>query len=250
MTDQNMTCDLAREALWPDPSLPALAEARDHYERCEDCRMFFRSQAALGERFAHLTRPGAPDTLRARVVARVAAERIARRRRAGWVGVALAAAAALALAFGLRAPGDDDLAVPFVAQATRALPPANTYRSTELDHVEDWLQTQIADEIHIPDISDATILGGRVVNVDGVPGVAAVYDYHGMPLTYFAVSADEMGGLRMDVEAGIQSAAAQGYEVAIWVENGGLRAVAAPMPRAELHAVAKECRDKALIRPL
>lgn len=250
MTDQTMTCDLAREALWPDPSLPALAEAREHYDRCEACRAFFRNQAALGERLAHLTRPGAPDALRARVVAGVAAGRSARPRRAIWVGVILAAAAALAIAVGLRAPGDDDLAVPFVAQATRALPPANVFRSTQVSQVEEWLQNQIGDEIHVPDISDATILGGRVVDVDGVPGVAAVYEYHGLPLTYFAVSTDEMAGRRMDIEAGIQSAAAQGYEVAIWAESGGLRAVAAPMPRAHLQAVAKECRDKAMLRTL
>ncbi len=245
-----MTCDLARGTLWPEPSLPALTEARDHYERCADCRAFFRGQTALGERLAHLTRPGAPDALRHRVVVAVAAERRVRRRLAGWVASTLAVAAAVAIAIGLRAPGDDALAIPFVAQATHALPPANTFRSTQLAQVEDWLQGQMGDEIHVPDISDATILGGRVVDVDGVPGVAAVYDYDGMPLTYFAVSTDEMGGLRMDVESGIQSAAAQGYEVAIWAESGGLRAVAAQMPRAELHAVAKECRDKAILRPL
>ncbi len=250
MTDQTMTCDLAREALWPDPSLPALAQAREHYDRCEACQTFFRNQAALGERLAHLTRPGAPDALRARIVARVAAERRAVRRRAGWAGVALAAAAALAITIGLRAPGDDDIAVPFVAQATRALPPANVFRSTQVGQVEEWLQNQIGDEVHVPDISDATILGGRVVELDGVPGVAAVYDYHGMPLTYFAVSTDEMAGRRMDIEAGIRLAAAQGYEVAIWAETSGLRAVAAQMPRAHVQAVAKECRDKAMLRPL
>lgn len=247
-----ITCDEARQALWPDPARPAAHDAREHYDGCIACQRFFAGQRALGSRLSSLRQGTAPAGLRQRILNAIEADRPAapsrHRARLWWGGTGLAAAAALAVALGIRGPGTTELAMPFVTEAARALTRAATFRSADPTEVAGWLAHHVGRPVDVPEIRDARLMGGRVVNVAGSPTAAAIYELHGMPLTYFALGSSEVVGLRMTPGSDIMSAAAEGYEVAVWSEPTGLRALAAPMPRRELKAVAAECRNKALMR--
>lgn len=245
MTQYHLLCDEAREALWPDPTGPAPVEARQHFDECLACQRFFTVQQALGRRLERLRKITVPDHLRERVRAAIAAERPAQRR-GWWVAAGLAAAATLAIGIGLRGPGGDDLAMPFVAEAARVLTPPATFQSSDASEIESWLQVQVGTEVQLPDIADATLMGGRVVNVAGIRTPAAVYDLRGTPLTYFAVPSAEVAGFSASPGSDLMAASADGFEVMVWGEPNGLRAVAARMPRAEIRTIADECRTKAL----
>ena len=138
------------------------------------------------------------------------------------------------------------MAMPFVTEAARVLTPAASFRSNEFAEVEAWLASNVGSPVRLPDITDATLMGGRVVSMNGVPTAAAVYEFHGMPLTYFALPTSGVAGREIETDDGIVELAAEGYEVAMWGEPEGVRAVVAPMPRDEVRAVAVECRNKAL----
>jgi anti-sigma factor RsiW len=75
-----------------------------------------------------------------------------------------------------------------------------------------------------------------------IRGAAVVYEYHGASLTYFALPPGNVLG--QAVPDRLTAAAANGYEVALWTEQGAARAVAATMPRQAVLQVAEECREK------
>jgi hypothetical protein len=232
--------------LWPDPARPAPADARTHYDSCASCRHFFQSQAALGVRLKGLKRPPAPAALRRSIERLLTAERLPTRwsvRRVAWLAAGLAAAA-LAIAIGLNSSGPD-LARPFAMQAVRPAAPGASISSTSFQEVEGWLRLRTGMAVRLPEIPEADLEGGRVVEVEGVTTGAAVYDVGGISLIYFAVPALEISGTALDVAAGIVLGSAEGVEVAVWSEPGGIRAVAASMSRADLRAVAADCRNKA-----
>jgi len=78
-TGKRMTCDLAREQLWP-PERPQVVDeetmvAREHLESCEECRRFFAMDRRLKERLGAIQLPPAPAAVRERVFDALARER-------------------------------------------------------------------------------------------------------------------------------------------------------------------------------
>jgi hypothetical protein len=71
MTARPDACDAVCQALWPDPTAPAPAEAMAHYRACLACRQFFVRERRLEERLARLGRPEAPTALRATIAAEI-----------------------------------------------------------------------------------------------------------------------------------------------------------------------------------
>jgi hypothetical protein len=244
MADPSTACDGAREALWPDPMEPASAEARAHYDRCSDCQAFFARDRRLAARLAGLPRPPAPTDLR-ECVARGLASRprwsIASRRAA--VGV-VAIAAALMLAVLARPDPMDDVVRPFAAEARASASGDLAMTSSDAVALGGWFATTLGSPVTIPSITGADLMGGKVALIGGRRVAVIVYHLHGDPLTYFASSDHEMGGRGMPDDE-IRMGTDDGVEVAVWREPRGVRAVAAAMPRADVMAVATECRTKA-----
>lgn len=252
-----MQCDEVRLALWPEPGPRPLSgesvAAFEHYARCDACQRFFRVQRHLTNRLARLREAvGPPAGLTERVHAAVADEVLAEgaHHRARWLaagGAALLAAAA-ALLLMLRPGGGvpQQAVIPLVAEAGRAPGDAAGLTSSEIAELEGWFAAQ-GYVVQVPDISEAYLVGGRIATVDGTRTAAVVYLFRGRPLTYFALPTADVLGSRLRGDRVI-AVSVNHYEVALWIERDQARAVVAAIPRAEVVAVASECRNKAAMR--
>jgi anti-sigma factor RsiW len=136
------------------------------------------------------------------------------------------------------------LVQPLAREAHIGLARPTSIESTDTTVLRAWLEHEVGYAVAIPSISEAEVVGATVAEMDGVRGAAVVYRYRGSALTYFDLPAAEPSR-SWTGRAPVTSASADGYQVALWTEDGGARAVAAPMPRAEVVKVAKECREKA-----
>jgi hypothetical protein len=250
-----MRCEDARSVLWPEPASRSASDeisrrALDHYATCESCQRFFRAQRALAARVARLkdsvTVPGGRA---ARTRAALADETVlgaASRRSYRWIAwgspAVIAAAAALVL---LLRPADVPSAVaqPLVQQAQVIAYQEDGYTSSSIPDLEAWLESRVGYPVHVPDISNAYLVGARVARLSDTETAAVVYLVHGLPLTYFALPSDRVMG--REIRGGrVLAVSADGYEVALWAEQDGARAIVAAMPRNHVVDVAKECRDK------
>ncbi len=249
-----MRCEQAREALWPEPQAgPARQEAFAHYGACPACQRFFAAQGALGDRLARLQRAPAPRGLRDRVAAHLSAETVAARlavRRGGlrWLagggGALLAAAAALVLLInGPDVP--DHIAEPLVQEAQRGVT-ALALATDDYSRLQTWFDERLGYTVHVPEISDADLVGGRLTEFGGVRTVAVLYLYHDAPITYFAWPTATVMGREVPGDR-IVSGSAAGHVLAVWTERGYARAVVAAMPRSDVMGFAIECRAKAMM---
>jgi len=251
-----MRCEEARQILGPEPGESPTGgqheQAHAHCAGCDACRQYYGAQRALGRRLFRLGAAAiqAPPWLAARVRASLDVEtvRLERRRRtrlfAGSGTAALAAAAALFLLLG--APDTSRrMASPLARAAQAGLGSPAAITSSDTAILRAWLQHEVGYAVEIPTISDADLVGASVTEMDGVRGAAVVYEYHGQPLTYFDLPSTGSSG-RWPQSGVVESASADGYEVAVWTQEGGARAVVAPMPRRAVVGVANECRRKAV----
>lgn len=245
-----MRCDEARRLLWPDPEHPdaeALKArlAAEHLAVCPSCQGFFRLERALTQRLSQLERAaGCPEPVR--VATRAALEaRISggRARFLAWGAGTLAAAAALVLLAGTPSPMPPSVGMPLVAHARAGLAEGEAILSSDMAEVERWLAQRAGQGIRLPPITDATLMGGRVIHLGTVRAAVAFYSLHGAPLAYFVLPSREIMGRR--VGSNVSGASMDGYELALWTERGHARAVVAPMPKKDVMAIAKECRSLA-----
>lgn len=249
-----MTCQEARLALWPEPgpraASPEVSEAFAHYAACADCQHFFAVQADLRARVRRVGQSQrAPRELRERVYSALAAERVAqtdrrRRRRVGTLALGALAAAAVVLLVVLGRPAmtPDRLARPFVEEVLRDVPEGIVTAATP-ERLAMWFAEHIGHAVPVLDIPGAELTGGRIAYLGGVRSAAVHYRMHGLPLIYFIVPGQRLLG-RTIADGDVVTPAAQGFEVVIWGEPGAVHAVAAPMRRDELLAIAEECRRK------
>ncbi len=255
-----MRCEDVRLALWPEPgprpATPEFAEAFAHVEGCAACREFFATQQVLSRRLRRLSSAQAPHALRQRVeraIAQEAAQARGPRRKSAWVaggGVLVAAAAALVLM--LNSPEiPDRVARPLVEHASRPvleepLQTTDAFTTTsDRRALYQWFAARVDYSVDIPQIDDATLLGGRVVDLGGQRVAAISYMYRDHPVTYYALSSGEIMGSQVDWDK-IVAQSADGYELALWQEGGLARAVVATLPRDDVMRFAEECRAKAL----
>ncbi|NIM51858.1 MAG: hypothetical protein GTO22_21870 [Gemmatimonadales bacterium] len=210
---------------------------------------YFDYHPALGRRLERLaaTARMAPPHLKDRIREALAQEaaRLSRRRRLRFFaggGATVAAAAVMVFAL-LGAPAQDPLAQPLAREAGIGLAKAAAIESSDTLALAAWLESEVGYRVDIPAITDAELVGATVADLGSVKGAAVVYDYHGAALTYFALPVGDVMGLPVPSDT-LTTAAAGGYQVALWTEHGAARAVAAPMPRQAVLQVAEECRGK------
>jgi anti-sigma factor RsiW len=98
--------------------------------------------------------------------------------------------------------------------------------------------------IDVPAISNAVLIGGRVVDLNHLPAAAVIYTMHGKQLTYFAMPTANLLGTTISNDR-VRAVSSGGFNVATWTEAGAARAVVAAMDEKEVVAVARECRQKA-----
>ena len=237
-----MNCTTARRELGPNRGprpQAALCAAWDHVAQCTGCTAFYAEQTAIADRLGALPSLAAPRPLRGAITRSIQKE-------SGWQpwlwAVPLAAAASLVLLAVTQFSSGDALARP-LAEAAQ-LESELTIATAVRPDIEAWLERTMGYRIEIPDIQDAALVGARVADIGGQRSAAVVYMTRGMPLTYFALPTDEVMGHKVSHRTVVAGRSA-GYEVALWTEQGRARAVAAPLPRSEIMAIANECRSKA-----
>jgi anti-sigma factor RsiW len=224
-----------------------VCEAFDHYTQCQACQQFFALQRELRER---LKRAGqatlAPRELRDRVYAGLAAARVAeasrRRRSTAWLVAGLVAAAAGWFWFYQSAPSAEKMAQPFVEEVLREMP-EGMVAEADSRKLARWFAERLGHGVPVLEIPGAELVGGRIAYIGGVRSAALHYRSWGMPLIYFVVPATSLLGKELS-EDRVVTFSSRGFEVVLWREPGALHAVAAPLGRSELVAIAEECRRK------
>lgn len=251
MDRDDLTCLEVRKCLWPDPAAAGtdarVAAARAHLSDCPGCRCFFTIERALDRRLVRLR--GVSGSTNADLHIRVCAllddtgresSRRTRRIRA-FALTALAAAAVFVVMVTLRSHVPAPANV-LIAAATRTLPADSVMDSSDSAGVARWLEHQAGMPLNIPAIAGAKLMGGRVVRLDNQPVIGVVYHMHGIPLIYLAAGTMQIGGTTVDTSQTMVHMEGHGYQMAVWGEAGGARAIVAPMSSTEVHALALECR--------
>ncbi len=247
-----MNCETALRQLGPAkgprPEGPASDEAWAHLAECASCQAVYARQAALAKRLAAFGRGYAPEGLRAAVSESLrrgagATHAIRSPRRWAWAS-ALAAAAVVTIMAVTRFGGGNALAAPLAAAAQAAIEPQAMLVSQDPDQIEQWIEHQLGYHVAVPMITNATLEGARVTSVAKQRSAAVVYRSRGEPVTYFALAEGEVFGRSVRSDQ-LVSGRSGDYEVALWTENGQVRAIAAPMTRPEVVDMANECRSKA-----
>ena len=238
-------CRLARQHLAPEPgpraTSPDVEAAFRHYQGCRACQDFFETH----RRLAGLVRRAgrgvhAPPDLAPRILAAVSrheasATTALRSRRNLWLGgVAVAAAAVLTLWLGPPVGSDPLTARPFVEQALAVDGPARATPALAPGPLDQWFRSQQIHGFEIPDIEQARM--------------SAAVDFEtptGFQVTYIMVPDTRLfGGVN---ESDIMTMSSDGWEVAMWVENGTARAVISQMPRGDLLTIAEQCKNKRIL---
>jgi anti-sigma factor RsiW len=210
-------------------------------------------QGVLGDRLARCARTPAPKGLHDRVAARLTTEPVVTlapsppRRRLRWLagGGALLAAAAVLVLFVTAPDVPGHIAQPLVQEAQRGAT-ALTLATEDYSQLQAWFEDRVGYAVHIPEIADANLVGGRLTELAGIQTVAVLYLYHDAPITYFAWPTATVMGSEVPGDR-IVSASADGHELAVWTERGYARAVVAAMPKGDVMGFAIECRAKAMM---
>lgn len=108
----------------------------------------------------------------------------------------------------------------------------------EKDHLVAWLGKRLGEKIVAPDLASAgySLVGGRLVPVDGVPGALLMYeDKGGKRLTLL------LGRTAKKTETAFQFASNGPVETLYWMDNGLAYAVSGEVSREALRAVADLC---------
>ncbi len=195
----------------------------------------------------------APDYLRQRVFADLAAEPVAPKRRAWRLrwdligaaggGALVSAAAAAVLWFAASPlPLQNDVPVGWVDAAmsqTVSPPVIETDRAASLQF---WFASQAGYSVDIPNIPDAKLLRGRLAEVDGILAAAVDYEIDGVELTYLMVPDRDMINSILPRRDDMALSSSPGYQIIMWHQGGGTRALVAPIPEDQLFQIADHCR--------
>lgn len=193
----------------------------------------------------------APQHLRDRVFAAIAGEHFAEKRRgirwdliaAATGGAFLSAAAALALWLAVpTTPPAPQQAESWVDIALNQVTGAGVMKTNQPASLRSWFESQVNYTVDVPNIPTANLRGGRLAYLGGVQGVAVEYEIGGQDLTYLMVP--EGNVLDMLVEQGdtLVAWSSRGYQIVMWKQGGGTRALVGSLPRKEISDIADHCR--------
>lgn len=192
----------------------------------------------------------APDVLRNRILAGIAAENAsaARTWRVRWDLIAAAfggslvtAAAALAIWFSNPVTSTSPTEAWFdvaLAHTTGG----GVFETTEPSVLGTWLADQMNYQMEVPDIPEAQLKGGRLAYMAGVRGAAVEYDFNGVDLTYMIVPTGASIGRITALPDSMWTWSSRGYQIVMWRQGGTTRALVAPLPTDELYGIADHCR--------
>lgn len=194
----------------------------------------------------------APEYLRKRILANLASEQAPRRSawRLRWdllgaaTGGALVTAAAAAMLWFASVPqaGSNDESVRWVDVAMSQITSPPAIQTDQPASLQSWFVSQAGYQVDIPDIPNAILLGGRLAAVEGVTAVAVDYRLDGVALTYLLVPDLDMISSILQRRENMAMAAAPGYQIVMWNQAGGTRALVAPIPENQLFQIAEHCR--------
>lgn len=108
----------------------------------------------------------------------------------------------------------------------------------EKDHLVAWLGKRLGERIVAPDLASAgyTLVGGRLVPVDGVAGALLMYeDQSGKRLTLL------LGRTQKKTDTAFQFASSGPVETLYWMDNGLAYAVSGEVSRETLRTIADQC---------
>lgn len=193
----------------------------------------------------------APQHLRDRVFAAIAGEHFAEKGRgirwdliaAATGGAFLSAAAALALWLAVpTTPPAPQQAESWVDIALNQVTGAGVMKTNQPASLRSWFESQVNYTVDVPNIPTANLRGGRLAYLGGVQGVAVEYEIGGQDLTYLMVP--EGNVLDMLVEQGdtLVAWSSRGYQIVMWKQGGGTRALVGSLPRKEISDIADHCR--------
>ena len=191
----------------------------------------------------------APQHLRARVYADIAAEQGRARHR--WIrwdliaaatgGALVSATVAVVIMIASGNPAQNQEASAWVDAAHQVTGDA-TLETDQPAFLRSWFESQVDHTVDVPNIPDAELKGGRLAYVGGIRGAAVEYQMHGMSLTYLMVPEGNVMDLLASQGDSVLSWSSRGYQVVMWKQGGGTRALVAPMPKDELSQIAEHCR--------
>ena len=252
-----MSCGRARRLLWPDAgpreATADIMAAREHADRCPDCRCFLEDMRRIGEGIRKaVPRPPAPVEVRDRLFRSIAQ---ARTRSAGakvgaWrrrIGAGLAAALLLSGGWlGWRAvagpsPLRPDALGAIAEDHLRAQRKAGMISSDSAE-VAGWLRERLPFGVEVPLFPGARLAGARLLLVGGQTGAVVEYAMPEGLLSYYILPG---GGTDAAAEPRqVRIASRAGYRIASWDDAGLTHALIAPLPVPKLVELAHYCIEQ------
>ena len=191
----------------------------------------------------------APRYLRERIYAGIAAESFAERRRqfpwdlvGAGAGGALAAAAAFAIWLAVPVNRPPLQVESWVDIALNQVTGGAMMQTDEPASLRAWFESQVDYAVDVPDIPDAVLRGGRLAYVGGIRGAAMEYDVHGQDLVYLMVPHGSVMDMLASPGDTLLAWSSRGYQIVMWKQGGGTRALVSQLPQSELYQIADHCR--------
>jgi len=258
-----MRCGQARKRLYLNerhgsegivfPVEAEVAQAEEHVAKCPQCQEFFGSEKRLKELLiSRLPRESAPPGLRESVAIMLDEERRlnvnpprsswnkARRRLA--VAVALAAVVTVAAAMWLSrlhlSGGDQQLASTLIDD--HAHTPTELAEVVSSDHkmVESWFDGKIDFSFHLPPADDASLVGGKLCNLQGRHAALIFYRHPVGRVSLFVLDGSDVDlpkdhVIPLDGRACVLDTM-KGYNVVMWKDRGVLYSLVSDRGGADL----------------
>jgi anti-sigma factor RsiW len=250
-----MTCRECRELIpaWVDRELsPRDGDSMEgHLLACEDCRLIaMRERSFLEGLRAQLPRESMPADVKARILARVEEAVEGQPSRHAWRrGVMALAGLALMLGplvfFAPRMLGSRDWTSAYFDEQ-RAAPGAGPLQhpSASPGELTAWFKGNLGQALHVPEMPDARLLGGRICVLNGKAVGLAVYESAGNRMNLFIgdVGALCPGGFSR-AEGELYSVSRPGASLVAWKHNGHFHVVVSGLSVQSLQALARECQN-------
>jgi anti-sigma factor RsiW len=225
-----------------------------HLRSCPDCSALAEREAAFvrGLR-SHRSDEAMPAPLKRRLMALVQQREPVLAPPARWSwrwAPLLPALAALVLALVLwrrQAPADWTRFYLQEHASHEALAPRLQYASASPQQLSAWFQGSLRHKVHIPQMPDARLLGGRICQLEGQRIGLAVYQVDGQDLSLFIGDEKALcpqGWALPEDQVYTQSGGS--LSLAAWAHGGHLHVAVAQLALPRLKSLALECQASAI----
>lgn len=256
-----LVCGKARRLLWSDEPVRVAdrewLEARAHAGHCRACRNFLTEMQEFTTLIRRIApRPVTPPSVRNRVLAAVAHERMPRPSDEGLLrrarlliasAVAVAGLVAIVLWPAYQRWSDDTWRTAMTAIIEDHARGLHHESLTTSDHgtARQWLTSRVAFSVQVPEVNGLVLEKAEICRLDGRRACLLRYRVDGQVVSYYSyeLMADH---LENESHASVIFHQHQraGYRVVAWGEAGVLRALVADLPADRLLALARACRAR------